>query len=255
MNFFSKVCVLVLGFVSINGQVAIDNNRAPVKNSKYEKYLQLTHPVNPETTVFAFDLHDVLFSKNYRTVSLNVVKTLRRGMFWYVLNPFFIFRAFSIALKDFIWEDIFYKLSSYYQGFDKFKEDFFDISNSCCEPIVPMIEVLKDLKASGYKLFLLSNIGNESYDNFKPRFTEIMSLFDGQYLPSKENDYHHKPNLKYYQSFIEYLNKQGLKDKQIIFIDDLSKNLEGAFKVGISGIHCVNSDFVIETLKYLSVLD
>lgn len=221
---------------------------------QHDKYLKLTNGIRPDTTIFAFDLHDVVFSKSYRTIACSTFNALRRGMFWYALNPCFLFKGIRLAMQGRIWEDTFYTLANDYPGLLNFEEDFFNISNSCCEPISQMVQVVEQLKALGYKLFLLSNIGCKSYNHFKSKFSNVMSLFDGTYLPSKENNYHHKPHKEYYLGFMSYLKQMSLEDKQIIFIDDLCQNLDGAFEVGISGIHCKSTDCVINKLKQLSVI-
>lgn len=217
-------------------------------------YLRLEKDVNPNTTIFAFDLHDVLFSKNYKTIVKSVFKSLKNGIFWYIINPCFLYKAISISLKDKIWEDIFYSICEIYPDFLKFKEDFLDISNSCCEPIEEAIKIAEKLKEKGYKLFLLSNIGYESYLHFKKTFSNQLSLFDGVYLPSKNNNYDHKPNKSYFNGFLNYLNSIGLNNYQIIFIDDLPKNLDNALELGISGILCKNTDCITNSLKELSIM-
>ncbi len=219
-----------------------------------DSYLNLKQKVTPNTAVFAFDLHDVLFSKNYKNIIHPAFKALKKGMFWYILNPIFLFKAVSLSMKNKIWEDIYYTLCQDYPEFLNFEEDFFDISNSCCTPICTVIDIVKELKNRGYKLFLLSNIGFNSYENLKKRFMSILSLFDGVYLPNKSNDYHHKPSPEYYTGFIRYLDQAGLRNKQVIFIDDSVKNLQGARNSGISGIHFKNTEQLDYVLKSLSVI-
>ncbi len=218
------------------------------------KYLKLDKEISPNTTVFAFDLHEVIFSRSYSTIAYEVLRALKNGMVWYLFNPFFLFKAISVSRENRMFEDIYYTLCKDYPSLLKFEEDFFNISNTCCKPINKMVDTIKYLKSLGYNIFLLSNIGFNSYSNFKAKFPDIMSLFDGIYVPGPDNHYHCKPYKPYYLGFINYLKQLGLDNRQIIFIDDLTKNLDTALQVGISGIHCKDTDHVINKLKNLSVI-
>ncbi len=48
-----------------------------------------------------------------------------------------------------------------------------------------IIEIIKELKDKGYKVYVLSNCAQETYDKLKIKYPGIYSLFDGEYLPSK----------------------------------------------------------------------
>ena len=94
-------------------------------------------------------------------------------------------------------------------------------------------ELIRELKASGARLYLLSNISIGFAENWHkiPEVSKILSLFDGLVFsgPIGMN----KPN----RDIFEYLlKKYDLNAEECIFIDDSEKNINGAKAVGINTI-------------------
>ena len=94
-------------------------------------------------------------------------------------------------------------------------------------------ELIRELKASGARLYLLSNISIGFAENWHkiPEVSKILSLFDGLVFsgPIGMN----KPN----RDIFEYLlKKYDLKAEECIFIDDSEKKINGAKAVGINTI-------------------
>lgn len=95
-----------------------------------------------------------------------------------------------------------------------------------------MVDLVKQIKAAGGKLYILSNISigfAQAYEQVA-EIKELFSLFDGLVFsgplkivkPSKE--------------IFEYiLNKYDLNADETVFIDDSEKNINGAKAVGIEG--------------------
>lgn len=95
-----------------------------------------------------------------------------------------------------------------------------------------MVDLVKDIKAVGGKVFILSNISIRFSENYKhiPALKDFFSLFDGLVFSGPLHIT--KPNA---QIFNYLLNKYGLTAEETLFIDDLEKNVNGAKDVGISG--------------------
>lgn len=91
--------------------------------------------------------------------------------------------------------------------------------------------LLREIKAKGGKLYLLSNISNAFAENYAsvPQLKEIFSLFEGLVFsaPLKLA----KPNR---EIFLHLLNKYGLNPKESIFIDDNENNIKGAKSAGLN---------------------
>lgn len=231
--------------------MAIPKNKKKIADK--DKYLScLLHAVNPETTVFAFDLHNVVFKKKIKEIIIKSMKILPHGPWWHILNPVFWKNLYSITTKSNVAEDIFDKIADLYPDLKPFKPDFISIVNAQL-PIKNSIKLLSKLKSYGYNLYILSNIGSQALEELKKKYPDIINYFDGSYIPSIENNYRHKPDIVFFQEFQSYLNKNGQKEKQILFIDDLKKNLSVALKCNIAGIQYKSAKYVITLLNELKV--
>lgn len=89
-------------------------------------------------------------------------------------------------------------------------------------------EYIKTLKKQGYKLYLLTNITEDSY-NYINDLININSIFDGGIYSYQEHII--KPDKRVYNLLI---NKYNLKRSETIFFDDKEKNVISAINQGIS---------------------
>ncbi len=100
------------------------------------------------------------------------------------------------------------------------------------EPILPMpgMEALvRDLKAAGYGIYLLSNASRRQHSYW----TRIPGhdCFDGTLISADEGIM--KPDQRIYQLI---LSRFGLKAEECFFVDDVPANMEAAQSCGISGV-------------------
>lgn len=220
---------------------------------KKNNYLAgLETAVTPDTTVFVFDLHNVVFKSQRRKIILSYLKLIPRGTWRYTLNPALLYKLYRVRLQSDVAEDIFYKMTKSYPGLARFRNDFIRLSNNQ-RPIKKVVNLIKALKESGYKLYVLSNIGKETFTQLSEKFPEISNYFDGAFTACAENNYNHKPHKDFYEQFKGYLRDQGEGHKQILFIDDLKRNLIAAASCNIAGVHYTSSRRLAETLKILQV--
>src|SRR5579863_1588162 len=98
-------------------------------------------------------------------------------------------------------------------------------------PISPMVQLAKQLKQNGYRLFLLSNLANEHYDILRTKYPEIAQLFDGIVISAHVKML--KPHKQIYQHVLETYH---LKAQECIFIDNQKENVDAAQQCGIAGI-------------------
>ncbi len=98
-------------------------------------------------------------------------------------------------------------------------------------PVIDGIEeFIKKLKCDGYKLYILSNIGDMFVlDNSKIKLEEY---FDGMVLSSEIKLV--KPSQEIFKHLLE---KYSLKPEECAFVDDIQHNIDAAIKAGIYGIH------------------
>ena len=88
---------------------------------------------------------------------------------------------------------------------------------------------LSELKARGYRIYILSNLSVESY-GFISRY-DFMRLIDGGVFSYRENAC--KPEEKIYRAL---LDRYGLRPDETVFLDDNADNVAGADRLGIRGI-------------------
>ena len=88
-------------------------------------------------------------------------------------------------------------------------------------------EYIKDLRKRGYKLFLLTNITEDSY-NYINELININEKFDGGIYSYQEHLI--KPDYDIYNLLI---NRFNLNKDETIFFDDKAKNVKAANEVGI----------------------
>ena len=102
-----------------------------------------------------------------------------------------------------------------------------------------IIEIIKNLKEKGYKIYMLSNTTEDTYEK---HIKNIEYLFDGIVLSYRIH--HIKPNNAIYE---ELINKYNIDPKETLFIDDREDNIKTANKYGIKGRKVNKND--VEDIK------
>lgn len=95
-------------------------------------------------------------------------------------------------------------------------------------PIPGIYELIEELKAKGYGIYLLSNASLRQHE-YWPRI-EASRFFDGTLISADEGII--KPQPEIYRLI---LDRFSLKAEECFFIDDVPANIEGAFYCGIPG--------------------
>lgn len=112
------------------------------------------------------------------------------------------------------------------------------------EQVAPTAELIAELKAAGYKLFVLSNMSKEYIDFL--REMDLFKYFDGQIISCEVSLI--KPEKEIYELLLERYN---LEPEQTIFIDDRKQNVDAAAEIGIVPFHFdrVNPEKSCEQLR------
>ena len=98
------------------------------------------------------------------------------------------------------------------------------------EEVGPTVELIKELKAKGYKLYVLSNMSKEYIEYL--RKLPVFEHFDYQAVSCELHL--GKPNSKIYEHLLTHCN---LVPAETIFIDDRYENVEAAAELGIVPFH------------------
>jgi putative hydrolase of the HAD superfamily len=105
------------------------------------------------------------------------------------------------------------------------KESFLEL----IKPIPESIELLKDLKAKGFRICLLSNFSSEGFGWVQEAY-DFWKLADEMIISSKVKLAKPDPAI-----FSLLLSSLGLEPSECLFIDDTLENVEAAEKLGING--------------------
>jgi 2-haloacid dehalogenase len=114
-------------------------------------------------------------------------------------------------------------------------------------PIPGTLQVIRDLKAAGVRLFALSNWSAETFPQVIDRF-EAFALFE-QIVVSGQHGCA-KPDARFYAIALE---RFGLPPESLVFIDDNERNVAGAEAAGIRGLPFTNAGQLRRDLAALGV--
>ncbi|KGB53453.1 HAD-superfamily hydrolase subfamily IA, variant 3 [Sphingopyxis sp. LC81] len=96
-------------------------------------------------------------------------------------------------------------------------------------PMPGSLELVERLDAAGVPLFAITNFGHEFWEAFRPT-QPVFDRFQGIIVSGTEKLL--KPDPAIYRLAIE---RFGIDPAGALFIDDVTKNIEGAESVGIAG--------------------
>ena len=113
------------------------------------------------------------------------------------------------------------------QCFDTVRESLVDFPKS--------IELIGEMKASGIRQYVLSNMSALNYEYLRLR--PYFDLFDGIVISATEKLI--KPDTALFQLV---LDRYKLEASQMVFMDDSLPNIEAALSIGMHGVHFKASD-------------
>ncbi|MDP3883121.1 MAG: HAD-IA family hydrolase [Candidatus Staskawiczbacteria bacterium] len=127
-------------------------------------------------------------------------------------------------------------------GVNLTKEEFFDFWFSAEKEVPEMIELVKEIKQKGIKLFVLSNNFMERASYYEENFYSF-KIFDKIYYSWQTGFV--KPDLKAYKHL---LSENNLKLDECVYFDDSRENIEAAKSLGIKAFLFENIDSIREII-------
>ncbi len=112
--------------------------------------------------------------------------------------------------------------------------EYIKISIDLQEPIPATQAMIYELKQSGYKLYVLSNMSRDYISMLRKH--DVYALFDGEVVSCEEHTV--KPEERIYNILLERYN---LDPAESLFIDDRPENVETARRLGINGYQFVTA--------------
>ena len=111
---------------------------------------------------------------------------------------------------------------------DNLIHDFWNSYNNYAFVDKNVLDLIKQLKKKDYKIYLLSNINEYTFNKVKD--SNLFNIVDGYVLSYKVHQV--KPYVSIYKTLI---NKYNLKVSECLFIDDNENNINTANSLGMIG--------------------
>ena len=172
-----------------------------------------------------FDLGRVVFAQNPNKSS----EEFRRFFSYVAQSPmpqFWVDYDMGVSSFDKVVSD----LSAYREVDEEYTRSMILASISRQETIIPTEALIHDLKAAGYKLYVLSNMSREFIDYLRQQ--PVYKYFDGEVISCEEGVV--KPMPQIYNILIQ---RYELDVEHTMFIDDRIENVEVAKTLGITPFH------------------
>ncbi len=127
---------------------------------------------------------------------------------------------------------------------DNLIRDFWNSYNNYAFVDKKVLDLIKQLKKKDYKIYLLSNINEYTFNKVKD--SNLFNIVDGYVLSYKVHQV--KPYVSIYKTLI---NKYNLKVSECLFIDDNENNINTANMLGMSA-ELVKADNYEDILRVLN---
>lgn len=122
---------------------------------------------------------------------------------------------------------------------------FMDHSELMAVPRPDVWEKVHELKAAGYRLYILSNYSSV----FFPKHTQGAAFLDDMDGKVISYELHVvKPDEAIYRCLLE---RYGLKAEECIFFDDLAANVEAAIRIGMQSVQIRSKEHLLAELDLL----
>ena len=119
------------------------------------------------------------------------------------------------------------------------------ITNDTREVMYDTLEIVKKLKASGFRLFILSNTRGKGYERIK-KIPYFLELFDGVVLSCQVNL--KKPSAAIFHYLFEQYH---INPEESVFIDDRKNNVAAGKRLKMKSIFFTNARILEEKLQSL----
>jgi putative hydrolase of the HAD superfamily len=127
----------------------------------------------------------------------------------------------------------------------RFKEIYFE----ALEPNPPMIELMRELKETGYRMAMLTNNVREwepLWRSMLPVDEIFETVVDSGFVGCR------KPESKIYALTLERI---GMRAENCLFVDDVAVNCEGAERAGMTAVHFQDNEQAITEIRQILGLE
>jgi len=121
-------------------------------------------------------------------------------------------------------------------------------TDSVGESLAGSVEILKELKQTGYRLYGLSNWSAETFPRVR-RKHDFFDLLDDMVISGEVGQI--KPHPEIFQIMLDRIGKPA---HECLFIDDAPANIQQAQKMGFATIHFQSPEQLRNALQQLEIL-
>jgi putative hydrolase of the HAD superfamily len=156
-------------------------------------------------------------------------------------NPLYLLERGEMSEVDFLARlgDGLEPLLGHRPELHRFRETYFE----ALHPNEPMIELMRELKASGLRMAMLTNNVREwepLWRSMLPVDEIFETVVDSGFVGTR------KPEARIYEMTLERL---GLPAAACLFIDDLEHNIDGARELGMNAVHFRDNEQAIPEIR------
>jgi len=189
--------------------------------------------INPHNTIILFDIHGVILKVDYKQFLRLLWHTKGKLRFIFnLLKPKAFIVVLQMLIKHSTPERYIMKLASVNPHLKEYVPLCIELCNAQ-KPIPATCSLIEQLKERGYTLHILSNIGEQTYEQLQPRFPDIFNQFDAARVASAKDNYTSKPSTKF---FNDYLKNYNPTKKTVLFIDNNKTNIHVAQSLSMKTI-------------------
>jgi FMN phosphatase YigB (HAD superfamily) len=209
---------------TLSNKITVQSNlEMPLVNLSYKTSFK------PTNSVFAFDLHGVVFYPSLITITKVLLQSPKKWcLISAFLNPRTIYRILEAVFTKKVIEQFIEEIAIKNPSLTTIKPLLLDMANAQKEHKA-VVALIKMLKNKGYPIIAFSNIGEQSILILQKKFPDTFALFDHIINATSQDGYISKPSLAAFQKLTAVIPK----NKKIIFVDDTAENIIQAHAHGI----------------------
>ncbi len=235
---------------------------------------ELIASITPENTAILFDIHDVIMQKFIGPMLRAAASFPRKCEMVRGVSRELLAALYQLRKQKNVTGELFANVAL--QHNNEALSEFIIMLANVQSPIEGTVEIIKKLKARGFRIYVASNIGPRCFaqlqkmnpelfnrDIFELEFSQVASYEPGKVICKPDLLFFEKAKNKIIRHWLNSDSKLGLgkhsvgkeKELNMLFIDDSKKNIDAAIKAGLYAIHFKNAAQLEESLKQQFQID
>ena len=119
-------------------------------------------------------------------------------------------------------------------------------------PIPGILDVLNDVKKSGYDIFVVSNTAGEKLNKLFKQYADEFKVIDGIYAPAQESGLR-KSDTNFFLSLRKWLAKRGFTYTPLLLFDDQQKYVDNANQASKEKVSIVGEPIPVNIEAFLFI--